>query len=230
MSTPLRPSSAAAAPSSGIAVSTADRERVVQELGTHFAFDRLSLDGYEERLERAYRAVTRQQLDELLRDLPSATGEELSAVPAPLLVPASEVAPRGLMSAFMGGTERSGSWIVPQHVKVWSTMGGVVLDMREARFAPGVTEIELFVLMGGVELIVPPGVRVETSSVAAVAGGIDNKAGDATALSPLNPVIRLSGLVILGGVETKTRLPGESEKERKIRLRREREARRKRER
>ena len=149
MTTPSRPSPAAPLPAT---VSTADRERVVQALGTHFAFDRLSLEGYEERLERAYRAVSRQELDALLLDLPTATGEELQAAPAPLLVPAGEVAPRGFMSAFMGGTERRGSWIVPQHLKVWATMGGAVIDLREARFAPGVTEIELFVLMGGVEV------------------------------------------------------------------------------
>lgn len=222
MVTPISPTPAASAP---MAITSADRERVVQALGVHFAFDRLTLDAYEDRLERAYRAVSRPQLEALLQDLPSASGEELAATPTPLLVPASEVAPRGIISAILGGIERRGSWVVPQHLKVWAVMGGAVIDLREARFAPGVTEIELFACLGGVEVIVPPGVRVETSSMSAVAGGIENKAGDATALSPLHPVVRLSGLVIFGGVEVKQRLAGETEKERKLRLKREKAAR-----
>ena len=206
-------------------IAAAEREQVVQALGVHFAYDRLSMDAYEERLERAYRAMTRQQLHEVLQDLPTAASDELAAVPASLLVPTSDVPPRGIIMAAMGGTERKGSWIVPQHLKVWAIAGGAVLDLRDARFGPGRTVIELMVLMGGVEIIVPPGVRVETSSTAVFAGGVENEAGDATALSPLQPVIELSGLVVFGGVETKTRLAGETEKERKQRLRREREAR-----
>ena len=209
-------------------ITTAERERVVQMLGVHFAYDRLSMEAYEDRLERAYRAVSRPQLEAVLRDLPAASGDEVASVasvPSPLLVPASEVQARGIIVAAMGGAERKGSWIVPQHLKVWAVAGGAVLDLREARFAPGRTVIELFAFMGGVEILVPPGVRVETGSTAVFAGGIASEAGDATALSPLQPVIELSGLVIFGGVETKTRLPGETEKERKQRLKREKEAR-----
>lgn len=219
------PPSAAPVPAT---ITTAERERVVQMLGVHFAYDRLSMEAYEERLERAYRAVSRPQLEAVLRDLPTASGDEMASVASvasPLLVPASEVPARGIIVAAMGGAERKGSWIVPQHLKVWAVAGGAVLDLREARFAPGRTVIELFAFMGGVEILVPPGVRVETGSTAVFAGGIESEAGDATALSPLQPVIELSGLVIFGGVETKTRLPGETEKERKQRLKREKEAR-----
>ena len=223
------PPSAAPVPHGGAqapdTVTPAERERVVQMLGVHFAYDRLSMEAYEDRLERAYRAMSRPQLEALLRDLPAASGEEVASTPSPLLVPASEVPARGIILAAMGGTERKGSWIVPQHLKVWAMAGGASLDLREARFAPGRTVIEVFAFMGGVEIIVPPGVRVETSSTAVFAGGVENEAGDATALSPLQPVIELSGLVIFGGVETKTRLPGETEKERKQRLKREKEAR-----
>ena len=217
----ITPSSAARPPA---VVTAAERERVVQMLGVHFAYDRLSMEAYEDRLERAYRAVSRPQLEALLQDLPTASGEEVASAPSPLLVPGSEVPARGIIVAAMGGAERKGSWIVPQHLKVWAMAGGAVLDLREARFAPGRTVIEVFAFMGGVEIIVPPGVRVETSSTAVFAGGVENEAGDATALSPLQPVLELSGLVIFGGVETKTRLPGETEKERKQRLKREKDA------
>jgi hypothetical protein len=51
-------------------------------------------------------------------------------------------------------------------------------------------------------------------------GGFDLKAGDATVLSPAHPILRVGGLAIMGGVETETRLPGESAREAKRRRRR----------
>jgi hypothetical protein len=64
-------------------------------------------------------------------------------------------------------------------------------------------------------------VRVEGIG-AAFMGGFESQAGDATALSPAHPVIRLSGLAVMGAVGTETRLPGESAKEAKRRRRRSR--------
>ena len=58
--------------------------------------------------------------------------------------------------------------------------------------------------------------------------GYRTRPHDQHVLEPRQPVIELSGLVIFGGVETKTRLPGETEKERKQRLKREKEARKRR--
>ena len=85
-------------------------------------------------------------------------------------------------------------------------MGGVELDLRNARFAPGVTEIEVFALMGGVDVIVPHGVRVEAIGFA-IMGGFDANAGDATAGDPDQPVIRLSGFAVMGGVSARHKEP-----------------------
>ena len=202
----------------------AERERVVQTLATHVAQDQLTLTEFEQRLEQAYSLTSAEQLRSLVADLPAvsaipATHEPV--VPGPALVPSSEVPPRGAIFAIMGGQERAGSWIVPRQLKVVAVMGGAELDLREARFGAGVSEIEVFVMMGGVSIIVPPGVRVESLG-AAIVGGFELKAGDATALSPANPVLRIGGLAIMGGVETETRLPGETAKEAKRRRRKQR--------
>jgi hypothetical protein len=200
---------------------TAERERVVQTLSAYFAQDQLTLPEFEQRLERAYSVSAVDQLQSLIADLPvlSTRADVQGAAPPPALVPSSEVPPRGAIFAVMGGQERTGSWIVPRQLKVAVLMGYAELDLREARFGAGVTEIEIFVMMGGVGIIVPPGVRVESIG-AAFMGGFDLKAGDANALSPAHPVLRLSGLAIMGGVETETRLPGESAKDAKRRRRR----------
>jgi hypothetical protein len=202
----------------------AERERVVQTLSAHFAHDQLTLTEFEQRLERAYNVSAVDQLRSLVADLPALSphaGTQGAAAAVPPLVPSSEVPPRGAIFAVMGGHERGGSWIVPRQLKVVVLMGGAEIDLREARFGAGVTEIEIFVMMGGVDIIVPPGVRVESMG-ATFMGGFELKAGDATALSPVHPTLRLSGLAIMGGVETETRLPGESAKDAKRRRRRRR--------
>lgn len=200
----------------------AERERVVQTLSAHFAHDQLTMAEFEHRLERAYELTAVDQLRSLVADLPALAMRAATGVsPGPALVPSSEVPPRGAIFTVMGGHERTGSWIVPRQLKVVVVMGGAEIDLRDARFGAGVTEIEVFVLMGGINIIVPPGVRVESLG-AAFMGGFELKAGDATALSPTHPVLRLSGLAIMGGVETETRYPGETAKEAKRRRRRSR--------
>lgn len=193
------------------APTAAERERAVQALSAHFASDRLSMEEFEDRLERAYKAVSVAQLQALCADLPAAGGAQLGSAASALLVPSGDVPARGMMIAVMGANERGGSWIVPRHLKVFAFMGGADIDLREARFGPGVTEIDVTVVMGGVGILVPPDVRVECFG-AALMGSFEGHVGDATALSALHPTVRISGIAIMGGVEAKTRSRGEKVK------------------
>jgi Domain of unknown function (DUF1707) len=56
--------------SAGIRVADSDREQLAEELREHMLAGRLTSDEFEERLARAYAAVTRAELDELRADLP----------------------------------------------------------------------------------------------------------------------------------------------------------------
>jgi hypothetical protein len=58
-------------------VGDADRDRAAAELGEHFALGRLTADEHAERLDAAWTARTRADLDLLFHDLPSR-----AAVPA----------------------------------------------------------------------------------------------------------------------------------------------------
>ncbi|HYX87937.1 MAG TPA: DUF1707 domain-containing protein [Gaiellaceae bacterium] len=58
-----------------IRASDADRGRAVAALSDHAAADRLTLEELSERAERAYRAVTLGELDDVSRDLPAAVAE-----------------------------------------------------------------------------------------------------------------------------------------------------------
>jgi hypothetical protein len=182
-----------------------DREQIVQVLSVHFASGNLEMDELEDRLAAVYRAQSRPELERLVSDLPALP---LSVDPggSPQLAPSSSVPPRGVLVAIMGGGSRRGNWMVPRHLKIYTVMGGMELDMREATFAPGVTEIEIFAMMGGVDILVPPGVRVEVMG-AGIMGGFDVSAGDASTYSDEGPVLRLSGVAIMGGVGASRKEP-----------------------
>jgi hypothetical protein len=81
-------------------------------------------------------------------------------------------------------------------------MGGVELDLRDARFtAPEVT-IRAFCLMGGVSITVPEDMDVDVSGIGFM-GGFDHKASGPGA--PGAPRVRVVGFAMMGGVEVRRR-------------------------
>lgn len=123
--------------------------------------------------------------------------------------------------AFMGASERKGSWSLPRNLRIVAVMGAAEIDLREARIPEGGCDIEIFCFMAAVELIVPPGVRVESSG--STLGGIVELSMDG-ASEPREdaPRIRVKGDVFFGSVETVVRYPGESGSAAKKRIRRSR--------
>ena len=193
-------------------VSDVQRDYVVQVLSAAFATDRLSMEQLDERLSAVYRARSLGELEVLLADpaVPNrslADAESVSRVAADLVVPA-----RGAAVAVMGGFDRRGSWIVPRHLRVVAALGGGQLDLREAKLGAGVTEIEIFTVMGGVEIFVPVGVRVEVTGMA-VMGGFSVSGAEATE-NPDAPVLRISGLAVMGGVDVKHKGRGKQSEKR----------------
>jgi hypothetical protein len=186
--------------------SGADRERIVEALSLHFAADHLSLDDLEEKLAIAYVAPSMAELEGLTRGLPSLTSGTYTPGTVAMYAPASVVPARGVVIAVFAGNARKGSWLVPRMLKVFAMFGGAQIDLREARFAPGVTEIEAGAIFGGVEIIVPPGVRVESNGTA-IMGGFESSGAAEFVLDPSQPVLRVSGLALFGGVEVKVRGP-----------------------
>ena len=62
--------------------------------------------------------------------------------------------------AILSGLQRQGSWRVPKNLCVLAVMGGIDLEFREAVFGPGVSEVNITSVMGGVAVIVPPHLQV----------------------------------------------------------------------
>lgn len=185
----------------------AERERASTQLSLHYAAGHINMAELESRLTRVYQSQSSEDLDDLLGGLPMLSTEKLDAGMVAPLAPLDAVAPRGVLMAFMSGVSRTGSWVVPRELKVFAFMGGAELDLREAKFGPGVTEIDVACVMGGIEILVPRGVRVEILG-GAFMGGFVSDAGDASALDPAQPVLRVSGFAVMGGVDVNVKKPG----------------------
>src|SRR5690606_11791653 len=179
-------------------------EYTITRLCDHFARDHLEATELEELIDRAHQAQTLAALDNLLVGLP-----ELSPAPATetAVVPASAVDAQQVVVAIMGGVERKGTWTPPATLYAVTLMGGTLLDFREAQMGPGVTNVVVVAMMGGVEIIVPPGLRVESNGIG-IMGGFEH-AGQHAAGPPDGPILRVSGAAIMGGVEIKERPPRE---------------------
>ncbi|HEX2080077.1 MAG TPA: DUF1707 domain-containing protein [Longimicrobium sp.] len=203
------------------------RESVVQQLSVHFAHDNLTAEALEERLDRAYQASTLDELRSLVSDLPVLHQDGAAPGPRTYVSPetGSHVAERQIVVGIMGGAEKKGVWTPAKQIYVVAMMGGVELDFRDARFGPGVTEVIVFAVMGGAEIVVPPGVHVELNGVALM-GGFGQTGSAPLPTDPHAPVLRIGGFALMGGVEVNICYPGERPKDARKREKLERKERR----
>ena len=195
-------------------VSPASRERVVQDLAEHFAQDRLTLPEYERRVELAYRADSADALRNLTSDLvplPPVHTSPAAAVSTRVEAPVSPLATRTKnFVALMSGVLRKGNWLVPARSRAVAIMGGISLDLREATLTGPVTDIYIFALMGGVEVIVPPDVRLESDGFA-IMGGFEDQLREPASRDPNAPLVRVHGFAFMGGVEARVAALGEED-------------------
>ncbi|MGX4691968.1 DUF1707 SHOCT-like domain-containing protein [Streptomyces sp. JNUCC 63] len=186
--------------------SDADRERVAEHLRDALAEGRLDMAEFEERLDAAYRARTYGELAPLTRDLPvpgvSAPVVDMTKRPAQDSGWAGRVVGgEGTSSwavAVMGGFERKGRWTAPKRFNCFAFWGGGNIDLREANFADHEVEINCVAIMGGVDVVVPPGVEVVVRGVG-IMGGFDHREDGAPA-EPGAPRVIVTGVAFWGGV------------------------------
>jgi hypothetical protein len=187
------------------------RDRAIAALSDAFAHDALDVDEFERRVTVAHTSESSDEIQALLTDLPAAT-DAIARVPvtlAPSELP-EDLAPQTVY-AIMGGVDRRGAWNVPRRMRLVAMMGGAMLDLREARFPTGVIDLDVKVVFGGVQIIVPPGLAVEVHG-AAIMGGFQNVNRAPAHPDPNAPLLRVHGIAILGGVDISMRLTGENDR------------------
>lgn len=190
------------------------REKAEEALIEAYARDELDDGELERRLDLVHRAERPEELVRLLSDLPA----PVAGPPAPAgegggrelrrteqswtLAPPGRVRARQFLAGVLGGSTRKGQWTPARHILAAACMGGVDLDFRQAALPPGVTTVTVIAIMGGVTIVVPPGVGVDCGGIG-IMGGFD--ATDHHPADPDGPVIRIDGLAMMGGVEVKVR-------------------------
>ncbi|KUO13649.1 DUF1707 SHOCT-like domain-containing protein [Streptomyces sp. DSM 15324] len=201
--------------------SDADRERVAEVLRDALAEGRLDMAEFEERLEQTYRARTYGELAPITRDLPAAglvPAVSLRKEPVPDGAWAGRtVGGQGSSSwavAVLSGFQRKGRWVVPRRFTAVAFWGGGEIDLREADFAAGEVEISCFAIMGGVHIVVPPGVEVVVRGIG-IMGGFDQRETGVPG-EPGAPRVIVSGFAFWGGVGVERKLTRAARRQAKL--------------
>ena len=189
-------------------ISDVDRHRVAEVLREAAGEGRLDMDELEERLEATY-----ADLVPITADLPGEVPG--GAAPRPAHVPAGNIpATRYDTSlAIMGGSSRKGVWEVGATHTAFTLMGGVDIDLREARFTSRETVINAYAIWGGIDIYVNANTRVIVDGVG-IMGAFD-QARDKVApeVGPDSPVVRVTGLALMAGVTVQRRpMPGSTKR------------------
>ena len=186
---------------SRLRASDADRDQAAAVINNALAEGRLTAEEHADRLDAIYAAKTHGELVPVLDDLPSA-----GTAPAPFPTRGStQVTPAGRGSrivAVLAGASRKGVWQAEPVMNVVAVLGGVELDFREAVLPGNEVVVHATSVLGGVEITVPPEMKVIDNGVA-ILGGREITGDTAESAAPGAPVLRIEGTCVLGGVEVR---------------------------
>ena len=182
--------------------SDGDRERAAEHLRRAAGEGRLTVDELGDRVQHAYEARTRGELARLLDDV----GDERApavrrAGTGGMVVRPGEGGARWVV-AIMGSVTRAGRWRVSPRLVVLNLMGGSDLDFNDAELADDSVDVTVLSLMGGGNVRVPEGLRVEVSDIA-IMGGNDVKRGRPEDEHHDGPLLRLRLISIMGGTNVR---------------------------
>jgi predicted membrane protein len=80
--------------------------------------------------------------------------------------------------------------------------GGSTIDLRNAQISANGAELEMTATFGGIELIVPDNIRIQTKGTP-ILGALDNKAHTVHDINEVAPLLKINYFVMFGGIEIK---------------------------
>jgi len=177
-----------------------DRDAVAQQLQQAFAECRLDDDEFDQRMRAALTARTSADLAGLTSDLPPALG----AAAAPT-VPAAAPGRRAI--AYKNSIRRGGRWRVPERFTSVIYKGGGWFDLRAAELTAPVTTVVALAYKSRIDILVPPGVRVEMDGFGVSKGWSSDEEGEIV-LPRDAPAVHVRGIAYKGTIEIRTKPPG----------------------
>jgi predicted membrane protein len=175
------------------------RNQVILSLQNAYAHDMIVEQEFEKRLDEATNTNDKNALALLVSDVPIVS---VNDNPQTEHINTQQVRDSATYFSVMSGTEKKGAWRPPRKIKIFTVMGGTELDFRKALLAPGITDIKITCVMGGVEIYVPKGINVEVHGFPFM-GGLDNRTDDTWDDSA--PTLRIHAFVVMGGVGIRTK-------------------------
>ena len=183
------------------------RERIINILTKHYTEGGLELEEFEKRLDLANMSQDVDSLVPLVTDLSplprsgrSAQSPSRHSANSYPMMNEGPVKENSFLFSFMSGIARKGSWRPPKRLTSVTFMGAMELDLREALLPPGRSTINVFSVMGGVEILVPPGVNVEVQGIG-IMGSFEDKSSDIPHEGA--PTLEINGFAFMAGVEVK---------------------------
>lgn len=183
------------AQSPSMRASDQERDATIQRLQVAFAEGRLADEEFDDRMRTALAARTHADLDELLADLPAATAPAAPRPAAPVAGPK----PGRNAVAYKNSMRYSGRWRVPGRFRAIVYKGSGVLDLRAAELTEPVTSIRAVAYKSDIEIIVPPGIRVEVDGF-----GVNREEEWSGELPGDAPIVHVKAIAYKGRVETRT--------------------------
>lgn len=176
------------------------REDIIRMLQQAYTDGHISVDTLEHRLSNASSAETKEKLMVLVSDIPSSAELGAGRRKERSWHTNKRVADNHeFLTAVMGSSERSGNWQPARRISAFALMGSIVIDLRNAEFPAEGIMVNCVVIMGSVELILPPGIHCSISGLPLMAS-FENKTdvGDRNA-----PKVQVKGFALMGSVEAK---------------------------
>lgn len=186
-----------------------DRDEAARRLQEAFAEGRLDDDEFDRRMRSALSAVTQPELDKLAADLPAATLP--AATPGVAGRAVALPAPGKYAIACKNSIRRGGRWRVPARFMPVVYKGSGWIDLRAAELTEPVTTVLAIAYKSRIDVLVPPGVRVELDGFGVSKGWSPEEEGEIR-LPADAPVVHVRGIAYKGTIEISTRPPGPDRK------------------
>jgi hypothetical protein len=105
-------------------------------------------------------------------------------------------------SGILGGHKVTGTSRTFAGASLTAVMGGVDLDLRQARLAPEGAVVTATAVLGGIDILVPRDWRVAVNGTP-ILGGIEDAREPQEAVPGDAPVLRIDAMAVLGGIEVR---------------------------
>lgn len=169
-----------------------DRQATVRRLEQAMVEGRLDIDEMEERMGKAYRATTWDELDRLTGDLPEVSTASSEPVTRPI----------GSWHIGLLGDVRRGGWIETEdRITGVTLLGDVVFDLASADIPDDGVEVTAVTMLGDVKVIVPDGARVRFVGLHL----LGDRTEHLTPPTAYGPVITVRAFNLLGDLQVVSR-------------------------